>query len=287
MANLEQEVASLKAAVATLQKELSRVSDEAEVRKTHHKYGYYLDKCLYDEVVEMFSNHPDAYVEFLGSRYRGKAGIKRLYQGRFQQQFVAGRNGPVHGFLLDHIMMQDIVDVDATGTHAWCRMRALMQAGTHQSIEEYFPRGHRQWWEGGLYENEYIKEDGVWKLFRYRYFPFWHAEFERGWSHTKKNYVPFSTVCYPEDPIGPDEIIEQKMLWPDTRVVPFHYPHPVTGKRTEGDALRAPIWAGKVEESEPPLTLDLPEGQTRPGASDKEVTKEDRVLPELVQNKVE
>ena len=24
--------------------------DEAEVRKTHHKYGYYLDKCLYNEV---------------------------------------------------------------------------------------------------------------------------------------------------------------------------------------------------------------------------------------------
>jgi hypothetical protein len=25
-------------------------TDEAEVRKTHFKYGYYLDKCLYDEV---------------------------------------------------------------------------------------------------------------------------------------------------------------------------------------------------------------------------------------------
>lgn len=37
------------------QKPLSLVSnviraDEAEVRKTHFKYGYYLDKCLYNEV---------------------------------------------------------------------------------------------------------------------------------------------------------------------------------------------------------------------------------------------
>lgn len=95
------------------------------MRKTHHKYGYYLDKCLYNEVVDMFSDHPDTYVEFLGSRYRGKAGVKRLYQGRFQNTFVKGRNGPVHGFLLEHIMAQDIVDVDATGTHAWVRMRAL------------------------------------------------------------------------------------------------------------------------------------------------------------------
>ncbi|KAK4235019.1 putative carotenoid oxygenase protein [Achaetomium macrosporum] len=261
---MEQEFAELKRQVQALQKEVSRVADEAEVRKTHFKYGYYLDKCLYNEVVDMFSDHPDAYVEFLGSRYRGKEGIRRLYQGRFQQTFVKGRNGPVYGWLLDHIMMQDVVDVDATGTHAWCRMRALMQAGTHQSIEEYYPRGHRQWWEGGLYENEYIKENGVWKLFRYRYFPFWHADFEKGWSHTKKNYVPWPTVTYPEDPLGPDEIFEQKMLWPDTRVVPFHYPHPVTGKPTAPDDMRAPAYGADVSTSDPPLTLSLPEGQTRP-----------------------
>jgi hypothetical protein len=113
----------------------------------------------------MFSDHPDAYVEFLGSRYRGKEGIRRLYIGRFQKYFVKGRNGPVHGFLLDHPMMQDIIDRD-TETHAWGRLRALMAAGTHQSIQEEHPRGHAQWWEGGLYENEYIKENGVWKPFR-------------------------------------------------------------------------------------------------------------------------
>ncbi|KAK4459541.1 putative carotenoid oxygenase protein [Cladorrhinum samala] len=260
MANLEQEFADLKKQVQVLQKELSRVADEAEVRKVHFKYGYYLDKCLYNEVVDMFSDHPDAYVEFLGGRYRGKEGIARLYQGRFQQQFVAGRNGPVHGWLLDHIMMQEIVDVDPTGTHAWCRMRALMQAGTHQSIEEEYPWGHKQWWEGGLYENEYIKENGVWKLFRYRYFPFWHADFERGWSHTKKGYVPWPTKTFPEDPKGPDELLEQKVLWPDTRVVPFHYPHPVTGKAISPDDLRAPRYGKSVLTADPPLVLDLPKG---------------------------
>ncbi|KAI1367779.1 SnoaL-like domain-containing protein [Xylaria arbuscula] len=233
----------------------------------------------------MYADHPDAYVEFLGSRYRGKAGIKRLYNGRFQSTFVKGRNGPVHGFLLDHIMMQDIVDVDPSGTHAWCRMRALMQAGTHKSVRDTHPRGHVQWWEGGLYENEYLKEDGVWKLFRYRYFPFWHAEFETGWSLTKENYVPWPTKTYPEDPWGPDEIIDQKMLWPDTRVVPFHYPHPVTGERVTDDDLRAPNYGQDSAEAEPPLSLALPEGQERKGEG-KTWSNEGlvRVLPELVEN---
>ena len=47
---MEADISELKKEVSLLRKELSRVSDEAEVRKVHFKYGYYLDKCLYNEV---------------------------------------------------------------------------------------------------------------------------------------------------------------------------------------------------------------------------------------------
>jgi hypothetical protein len=33
---------------------------------------------------------------------------------------------------------------------------------------------------GALYENEYIKENGVWKLKTLKYRPQWHATFEKG-----------------------------------------------------------------------------------------------------------
>ncbi len=46
---MEAELTDLKEQVSLLRKEISRVSDEAEVRKVHFKYGYYLDKCLYNE----------------------------------------------------------------------------------------------------------------------------------------------------------------------------------------------------------------------------------------------
>lgn len=124
-------------------------------------------------------------------------------------------------------------------------------------------------------------------MFRYRYFPFWHAEFESGWSHTKKNYIPWPTKTYPEDPLGPDEILEQKMLWPDTRVIPFHYPHPVTGRKINDDDLRSPHWGQDVSTSDKPLSLKLPDGQSRPGA-EAGVTESKpgtKILPELIQNK--
>ena len=127
------------------------------------------------QTYELFANHPDTYVQFLNGRFRGKAGVKRLYIDRFQQTFVKGRNGPVHGFLLDHLQAQDIVDFypNTSPPKAKARFRALMSAGNHDSMEDgLLPRGKRQWWEGGLYENEYIKEDGVWKIFRLRYFPY-------------------------------------------------------------------------------------------------------------------
>lgn len=116
-----------------------------------------------------------------------------------------------------------------------------MSAGTHESIPEQYPGGHRQWWEGGLYENEYIKEDGVWKIFRLRYYPFWHGHFAKGWQNCNQ-FVPNFKATYPEVEFGPDILVEGEQLWPDTRVVPFHYPHPVTGREVLEVDMRAPKW---------------------------------------------
>ena len=68
-------------------------------------------------------------------------------------------------------------------------------------------------------------------------------------------FVPLDSNVYPESPMGPDEIVEQVMLWPDTRIVPFHYPHPVTGKQVKEDDLRAPGWGEDVSTALPALTL--------------------------------
>ena len=88
------------------------------------------------QVSELYSDHPDAYVEFLGGRYKRKAGAQRLYIGRFATRFVNGRNGPLHGFLLDHPQMQGVIDVNTEGTRAKARFRTLMSAGVHKSIAD-------------------------------------------------------------------------------------------------------------------------------------------------------
>ncbi|KAJ5746697.1 hypothetical protein N7520_011879 [Penicillium odoratum] len=246
--------ANLVVQVKGLLDEVTALKAESEVRKLHHKYGYYLDKCLYKEVSELFADHPDTYVQFLNGRFTGKEGVQRLYMERFGGRFVAGRNGPIDGWLLDHLMAQDIVTYDASTGRAKARIRAFMCAGTHESMPAEFPGGHRQWFEGGLYENEYCIQDGVWKILRLRYYPFWHGTVETGWKNAT-NYVPLYKETFPVDPLGPNEVISDEALWPDTRVIPFHYKHPVTGRDVAEVDMQAPKWMEDPSTAKPARIL--------------------------------
>lgn len=205
-------------------------------------------------MVDLFADHPDTYVQFLNGRFNGKEGVRRLYIERFAGRFVGGRNGPIDGWLLDHLMAQDIVDYNPEAGRAKARIRAFMSAGTHESLPSEFPGGYRQWWEGGLYENEYILQDGVWKILRLRYYPFWHGSFESGWKGSK-DFVPLFKVMFPADKLGPDVIVQDGGLWPDTRVIPFHYPHPVTGEEVEEGDMRAPRWLAEASTAPPARSI--------------------------------
>ena len=224
------DLSALARQVEQLANEVGRLNDVQAVRKLQHAYGYYLDKCLYDEVVDLFA--ADGEVRFMGGAFKGKPGLRRLYCERFRKNFTGGHNGPVYGFLLDHLQLQDIVDVAPDRNTARARFRCLMQAGSHETKKDAPGHLPSQWWEGGIYENEYVRENGVWKIKVCNYNVVYHGLFEKGWAHTPVQFVQFFTETYPKNPVGPDALVEPKpVIWPETSVVPFHYEHPVTGKK--------------------------------------------------------
>jgi len=226
------EVAALRAQLDRLSMEVGVLQDANAVRKVQHAYGYYLDKCLYDEVVDLFAD--DGEVCFMNGVFRGKSALRRLYCDRFRKSFTGGHNGPVYGFLLDHLQLQDIVDVAPDRSAARARFRYLMQAGVHDTNKKAPERLPRQWWEGGIYENEYVRENGVWKIRVNNCHCVYHGLFDDGWAHTPPNMIPPFTKTFPEDPVGPDVlVVPAPVLWPQTAVTAFHYDHPVTGKRWE------------------------------------------------------
>ncbi|MGZ8359130.1 MAG: nuclear transport factor 2 family protein [Allosphingosinicella sp.] len=232
--SVETDLERLRLDVEQLRHELGREQDVNAIRKLQYTYGYLIDKSQYNEVVDLFAD--DGEVWFLGGIYKGKAGVRRLYIERFQTQFTDGHNGPRYGWLLDHPQLQMVIDVAPDRSSAKVRGRSMMQAGRHETAQG----AQRAWWEGGIYENEYVREDGVWKIGALRYYPFWHGTFQDGWAKTPIDFIPMAKTLYPADPLGPDALIDpQPRLWPATDIVPFHYPHPVTGQPIEIDNSRA------------------------------------------------
>ncbi|KAF7186402.1 hypothetical protein HII31_12259 [Pseudocercospora fuligena] len=234
---VQAELASLRTLVQSLTDRVTQLEDINAIRKLHFAYGYYIDTCSYADVVQLFAK--DGEVIFLSGIYRGHASISRLYETWFHKYFTKGQPGPVHGFLLDHLQMQDIITVSADGRTAQGRFRALLAGGNHVS-RAYRPEGlPLQFWEAGVYENTYVKgDDGVWRIKRLDYAVQWQAEYEKGWAHTEAHLKPFER-CFPEEPLGPDELLPQaRGTWPDRSDVKRHYAHPVLAT------------AGKVKESE-------------------------------------
>jgi hypothetical protein len=214
--------------VESLSNQLGVLQDIQAVRTLQFKYGYYMDKGLYDEVVDLFAQHGELH--FMGGIFRGRAGLRRLYCDRLRTNFTGGNNGPVYGLLADHMQLQDIVDVATDRNSARGRFRCFMQGGSHVSKPSISTMLPLQWWEAGVYENTYVKEGGLWRIRTLDYQMFWQADFEKGWAHSVPYQGRFFEKTFPEDPRGPDELTDRKAcFWPETPVVPFHYPHPTTG----------------------------------------------------------
>ncbi len=226
-------VAKLEAAVERLSWELEQLKDVNAIRWLQHTYGYFMDKGLYDEVVDLFA--ADGELRFMGGVFKGKAGLRRLYCERLRPGFT-GKNGPAYGMLCDHMQLQDVIHIAPDGRTAKGRFRAFLQGGSHDSKPDINPHLPRQWWEGGIYENDYVKQDGVWKVQVMGHHLTWQGDFETGWAHQKPYEGAFWSKTFPEDPMGPDEIVpNESKFWPETSLLPFHYPHPVTGAEVKAE----------------------------------------------------
>jgi len=222
----EPTIGALLATVQLLTTRVQTLEDQAAIKHLHHTYGYLLDSCLYTRVPSLFSNSPEASVHFHNGIWKGQEGIRRLYVEWFGTLFTKGKNRPVRGLLLDHFIGQDIITVSTRedkDQKAKGRFRCFMQGGSHESVPaQDRPQGPpNQFWEGGVYENEYVLEDGKWKILKLGYNMLWQAEYEKGWFGS----VAMEGVdqCWPEAEWGPDEIVSGKDAWPERRIVGFHW----------------------------------------------------------------
>jgi hypothetical protein len=201
-----QDEAAAAARLDALDKRITRLEDLDAIEKVQRTYGYFVDKSQWAELAELFSE--DATLE-IGGRgvYVGKQQVLAYMQTGF------GPDGPREGLLMNHMQFEPIPDVDGDGVHGHQRMRAFVMSNGG--------------WGLPLYENEYVKEGGVWKISRLKG-PFtMYAGWEEGWKDKViANNWPGDRNMSPSD-LPPSVVF---LMYPSYYIVPYHYPNPVSGR---------------------------------------------------------
>ncbi len=193
---------------ADLAARTQRLADEQEVENLQKIYGYYYDRRMWDEVADLFAEDGAIEMDQRGV-YEGKARVREFLN-------LLGPVGLKDGDLNDHVQLQIVVHVAADGRSAQARSRELNMTGVFESHGE---------WSEGIYENTFVKDDGVWKFKHLRYFPTFISDYDRGWAEDAKPAPAASTELPPDRP--PTSVYA---IYPKAHIPPFHYDNPVSGQ---------------------------------------------------------
>ncbi|HWK74185.1 MAG TPA: nuclear transport factor 2 family protein [Povalibacter sp.] len=213
---VDTDMAAVLERLAATEKQLQQLQDVNAIEKLQRAYGYYVDKGLWDNVVDLFAEESTVEIE-AGGVYVGKQGADRL----FRQKFGSGRIGFKDGVLFNHPQFQGIVDVDPSGTTAKGRWRTLAQVAWYGSVA---------FWNEGVYENEYVKQDGVWKFSKMKFWSTYFTPYDKGWAQQEPPPIGWGANM-PDSKLPPDRPSEPGYrMYPRYFVPPFHYSNPVSGR---------------------------------------------------------
>ena len=205
-------ISALESKLASLEHEIELLEDNKAVRRLQRAYGYYADKKLSGEIGELFAEDATAEIGGLGV-FVGKQRIGQLYD------FLLGGKLE-NGQLFNHMILQGVVHVAPDGNTAEGRWRALIQIG--QADESAT-------WMEGPYENEYVKEDGVWKISKLHWYQTLAAPYDPGWAYAQIPMDGPSEALPPDRP--PTEVYRS---YPGAYLPAYHYDNPVSGRKSGG-----------------------------------------------------
>jgi hypothetical protein len=204
--DLTAEVEQLKAQVARLARRAQAAEDYIAISNLQRAYGYYVDRARWDDAADLFARECTLEINGRGV-YVGQERV-RQYMHRF--------GPPQYGQLFNHMQLQPVIHVAEDGRTAKARLRALIQVGL---------LGREARWGEGTYENEYVKEDALWKISKLHFYQVFYAEYEQGWHQGALPLIGPYADFPPDRPPSQDYPV-----YPEFYVPPYHYRNPVSGR---------------------------------------------------------
>jgi hypothetical protein len=146
--SLASSLANLETRVEHLQAHVESVESVRAIKRLQYAYGHYIELGLWNDFADLFA--ADAITNYQ-SGVRGKDAIRKL----FFEQVGQGKLGLADGRIYPHILFQPVITLAPDGRTAKGRWRILAMLGGY---------GGSATWYSGVYENEYVLDNGAWKI---------------------------------------------------------------------------------------------------------------------------
>lgn len=192
-------ISELLGRIEKLEKRAQEAEDYRDLVNLQGAYGYYVDKGLWDDAADLFAQNGS--LELAG---RG------VYTGQDRvREYLHCLPAYGHGVIFNHMQLQPVVHIDSKKGTAKGRWRALMMVGF---------LGKEGRWGEATYENEYVREDGRWRIAKLHGVINFYAEYDQGWH---KGGVPLLRSTEGLQPDGPQSF--EYEAFPEPVIAPFHY----------------------------------------------------------------
>lgn len=160
------------ATMAILEQRIAALNAEDAVRNLQNAYGYYVDRRMWDDVVDLFA--ADGVVEIAGTgRFAGAGGVRQAME-------TMGPQGLEQGVFNEYPIFDTIVTVGPDGREAFASGLALGMIG----------RGEAAGWEFQLFRNRFVLDEGLWKIAEMRLYPLVKADYATGWGRGGTAHLP-------------------------------------------------------------------------------------------------
>lgn len=181
-------------------------------------YGYYIDEFEWNGTADLFSADGWKELSYIGT-YVGRERVRGSLFNRYGDR---GRTGPSMAI---HQKTQPYVSPREDGSRANIRLRLFQFNSAAETPGS---------WISGIYENQVVLENGVWKIHGMDLDYVWLGDYTNGWAgidpaaSSRFRPRPEDVAKYP-----PDSPLRGVTFAPFPEVVPmgFHFANPVSGRR--------------------------------------------------------
>ena len=164
--------------VHRLAQDVERAESVRAVKRLQETYAQYSQFGLWTDMAALFAD--DAQLSYGKDTERGRKAIENYFLTKFGE----GAHGLEPGGLHTQMVLRPLINVAADGQTAKGRWWEFSMTGQH---------GVKAEWAAGIFENEYVRERGVWKISRMRYNPMFAGPYATGWRNLDEDQkiVPY------------------------------------------------------------------------------------------------